>query len=54
VSDIAVVLPGGDFIDEPLFVGDAACRMPSTTGNTNDCRILVSIPAPEPDADTRK
>ena len=24
VSGIAVVLPGGDFVDEGLFVGDAA------------------------------
>jgi hypothetical protein len=24
VTDIAVVLPGGDFVDERLFVGNAA------------------------------
>ena len=24
VVDIAIVLPGGDFLDEGLFVGDAA------------------------------
>ena len=41
VIGISVVLPGGDFVDEGLFVGDAAVEAPRTYASC----ILLQAPA---------
>ena len=44
VTGVAVVLPGGDFLDEDLFVGDAAARHWDDRTASSDSARLSQLP----------